>query len=200
VFLQNEPLKPKEVISIEDDKFPKGSTPLESSFSIYDVGKKENVVEDESKRKVGDIVSVNIETLDDPKILKIGAQCSQEEKGKFMDLFHEFKDVFAWSYEDLHGFDPNVIQHAIPINEGLKPIRQRQRPVNLALEATIKREVEKLLKAQIIFPVKYSEWVSNMVLVRKKTGKIRLCVDFRALNRASVKDNFPLPNMEMILQ
>jgi hypothetical protein len=117
-FLQSELLKPKEVISIEDDKFPKGLTPLESSFSMSDVGKKENTVEEESKRKVGDIVSVNIGTSDDPKILKIGAQCSQEEKERFMDLFHEFKDVFAWSYEDLRGFDPNIIQHAIPVKEG----------------------------------------------------------------------------------
>jgi hypothetical protein len=60
--------------------------------------------------------------------------------------------------------------------------------------------VEKLLNAHIIFPVKYSEWVSNLVHVRKKTGEIRLCVDFHALNRASVKDHFPLPNMELILQ
>jgi hypothetical protein len=86
--------------------------------------KKKNSSEEESKRKVGDIVSVNIGTSDDPKILKIGAQCSQEEKGKFMDLFCEFKDIFAWSYEDLHGFDPNVIQHAIPIKEGVKPVRK----------------------------------------------------------------------------
>jgi hypothetical protein len=55
-------------------------------------------------------------------------------------------------------------------------------------------------KARIIFPVKYSEWVSNLVLVRKTTGKIRLCVDFRTLNIASIKYHFPLPNMEMILQ
>jgi hypothetical protein len=60
--------------------------------------------------------------------------------------------------------------------------------------------LEKLLKVDIIFPVKYSEWVSNLVPVRKTTGQIRLCVDFRALNRVSVKDHFPLPNMEMILQ
>jgi hypothetical protein len=60
--------------------------------------------------------------------------------------------------------------------------------------------LEKLLKAGIIFPVKYSEWVSNLVHVRKITGQIRLCVDFGALNRASIKDHFPLPNMEMILQ
>jgi hypothetical protein len=56
------------------------------------------------------------------------------------------------------------------------------------------------LKPGIIFPVKYSEWVSNLVPIRKKTGQIRLCVDFCALNRASIKYHFPLPNMEIILQ
>jgi hypothetical protein len=60
--------------------------------------------------------------------------------------------------------------------------------------------LEKLLKVGIIFPVKYLEWVSNLVVVQKKNGQIRLCVDFHALNRASIKDHFPLPNMEMILQ
>jgi hypothetical protein len=68
------------------------------------------------------------------------------------------------------------------------------------LEATIRKEVEKLINAHIILPIKYSEWVSNLVPLWKNTGEIRLCVDFRALNRASVKDNFPLPNIEMILQ
>jgi hypothetical protein len=57
-----------------------------------------------------------------------------------------------------------------------------------------------MLKAGIIFPVKYSEWVSNLVLIRKTTGQIRLCVDFCTLNRASIKYHFSLPNMEMILQ
>jgi hypothetical protein len=50
---------------------------------------------------------------------------------------HEFCDVFAWSYVDLHGFDPYIVQHVIPINDNTKPVRQRQRPVNPALEATI---------------------------------------------------------------
>jgi hypothetical protein len=60
--------------------------------------------------------------------------------------------------------------------------------------------LEKLLKAGIIFPVKYSEWVSNLVPLRKTTGQIRLCVDFHAPNRESVKYHFPLLNIEMILQ
>lgn len=57
-----------------------------------------------------------------------------------------------------------------------------------------------MLTAHIIFPVKYSEWVANLVPVRKKNSDIILCVDFHALNKASVKDNFPLPNIELILQ
>jgi hypothetical protein len=56
------------------------------------------------------------------------------------------------------------------------------------------------LKVGIIFPVKCFEWVSNLVHVRKTTGQIRVFIDFRALNRASIKYHFPLPNMEMILQ
>ena len=60
--------------------------------------------------------------------------------------------------------------------------------------------MKKLLQAQIIVPLRYSEWVANLVPVRKKNGEIRLCVDFKNLNRSSEKDNYPLPKMEHILQ
>jgi hypothetical protein len=113
---------------------------------------------------------LNIGTSKSPKIIKLGAQCSDEEKVKFMELLHEFQVFFAWSYEDLCGFDPTLIQHDIHIKERVKHIRKKQRPINLALEATIRKELEKLLKANIIFPIKYSEWVSNLVPVRKNTG------------------------------
>jgi ribonuclease HI len=93
-FIQNEPFKPKEIISIEDEKFPKGLTPLESSFSSSDVGNKETHKEEESKRKVGDTISLNIGTSESPKIIKLGAQCSDEEKEKFTELLCEFQDVF----------------------------------------------------------------------------------------------------------
>jgi hypothetical protein len=64
----------------------------------------------------------------------------------------------------------------------------------------MEKEVKKLLDAQIIIPLRFSKWVANLVLVRKKNGEIRLCVDFRNLNRSSKKDNYPLPKMEHILQ
>ena len=68
------------------------------------------------------------------------------------------------------------------------------------LEPLIQSEVKKLLDAKIIFKVRHSEWVSNMVPVRKKSGEIRLCMDFRNLNRTLDKDNYPVPPMEQLLQ
>ena len=58
----------------------------------------------------------------------------------------------------------------------------------------------KMYDAGIIVPIRYFEWVSNLVSVRKKTGEIRLCIDFRDLNKDSLKDNYPLPKMDHILQ
>ena len=64
----------------------------------------------------------------------------------------------------------------------------------------VEKEIKKMYDAKIIVPIRYSEWVSNIVPVRKKTGEIRLCIDFRNLNKASLKDNYPLPKMDHILQ
>jgi hypothetical protein len=112
----------------------------------------------------------------------------------------EFKDVFSWSYEDLKVFDMQEIVHAIPIILDSKPYRQRQRKNNPALERTIKDESDKMEAYGVKYHVCYSQWVSNLVLVRKKTGDIRLCVDFRHLNRVSLKDNYHVPPIEEILQ
>ena len=54
--------------------------------------------------------------------------------------------------------------------------------------------------AIIIVPLRYSKWVSNLVSVRKKIGEIRVCIDFTNLNKASLKDNYPLPKMDHILE
>ena len=58
---------------------------------------------------MGETISLNIGTPDCPRNVKIGAQCSDEEKLKFTELLREFQDVFSWSYEDIHGFDPALI-------------------------------------------------------------------------------------------
>jgi hypothetical protein len=64
----------------------------------------------------------------------------------------------------------------------------------------VEKEVKKILDAKIIVPLRYSDWVANLVPVRKKSGEIRLCVDFRNLNKSSLKDNYPLPKMDHVLE
>ena len=108
--------------------------------------------------------------------------------------------MFAWTYEDLNTYDTFVIEHKIPLKEEAKPFGQKLRQINLMLFPIIEKEVRKLLDAQIIVPLRYSEWVANLVPLRKKSGEIRLCVNFRNLKKSSRKDNYPLPNMEHILQ
>jgi len=72
--------------------------------------------------------------------------------------------------------------------------------VNKKLRIINPKLKQKLKKPGIIFPIRNSEWLSNLVIVRKKSGEIILCVDFRDLNRVSIKDNYSLPNMEILLQ
>ena len=103
-------------------------------------------------------------------------------------------------YVDLKTYDTSIIKDTIPIKAGIKPYQQPLRKMHPKLEPLIQSEVKKLLDARIIFKVKHSEWASNLVLVRKKLGEIRLCMDFRNLNRASDKDNYPVPPMEQLLQ
>jgi hypothetical protein len=103
-------------------------------------------------------------------------------------------------YEDLRTYDTNVIEHKIPLKEEAKPFRKKLRQINHILLPIMETEVKKLLDAQIIVPLRYSEWVANLVLVRKNSGEIELCVDFINLNRSSKRDNYLLPKMEHILQ
>ena len=57
-----------------------------------------------------------------------------------------------------------------------------------------------MYRSGIIVPIRFSIWISNLVLVKKKTGEIRLCIDFWNLNKVSLKDNYPLPKMDHILE
>jgi hypothetical protein len=129
----------------------------------------------------------------------IEADCSPEEIQIYMDLFKEFCDVFAWSYEEMPGIDPKIVEHEITMYPDAKPIRQKLHPVNPRKAAAIKAEVEKLLKAGFIYPIHLTEWVSNPMPFDKKQGTIRVCTDFRDLNKACPKDNYPTPFIDQII-
>lgn len=86
------------------------------------------------------------------------------------------------------------------MKEGAVPVRKKLVTITLKLKPLVKLELEKMEKERIIFSIRHSKWISNLVGARKKNGAICLCVDFWDCNQTSLKDNDPLPNMESLLQ
>jgi hypothetical protein len=149
---------------------------------------------------IAETIPINISRT--PGIMKnvfFRANCSLEEIRIYTDLFKEFHDVFAWSYEEMPGIDPKIVEHEIMTYPDAKSVRQKLRPVNPKKASIIKVEVDKLLKVGFIYPIHLTQWVSNPMSVDKKQGVIHVCTDFRDLNKAYPKDNFPTPFIDQIV-
>ncbi|KAH9295566.1 hypothetical protein KI387_039154, partial [Taxus chinensis] len=73
------------------------------------------------------------------------------------------------------------------------------RKMHPTITLLVKEELEKLLVVDFIKPIDYSEWISNIVPVQKKPVGIRIYTDFHDINKACPKDDFPLPNIDMIV-
>eukprot|EP00253_Pinus_taeda_P025341 PITA_25341 len=136
--------------------------------------------------------SITVE-IEPGKTLNINPNLIYDKKQQLMKLLCENKEAFAWDYTDKKGISPELCTHRIYIKEGSRPVCQPQRQVNPNLREIVKEELQKLLNAGFIYPISDSEWVSPLVIVPKKNGKWRVCVDYRALNKATQKDHFPLP-------
>ena len=82
----------------------------------------------------------------------IGAECSHAEILEYTELFKEFHDIFAWSYDEMPGIDPRIVKHEIKTYPNAKIVWQRLRAVNPRKAPVIKAKIEKLLKAGFIYP------------------------------------------------
>jgi hypothetical protein len=110
-----------------------------------------------------------------------------------------FRDCFAWSCKEMLGLDPQVATHMLAIDPRFRPVKQTPRCFRPELQDDIIAEVEKLINAGFIREVQYPQWLANIVPVMKKNGQVRVCVDFRDLNHACPKDDFPIPITEMVV-
>ncbi|KAM1132646.1 hypothetical protein ACFX19_047714 [Malus domestica] len=101
--------------------------------------------------------------------------------------------------QEMPGLDPIIAVHHLAVKPGTRPIKQTQRRYRSELIPQIEAEIDKLIEAGFIREVQYPKWISNIVIVLKKSGQIRVCVDFRDLNDACPKDDFPLPIIEIMV-
>nr|GEV23840.1 reverse transcriptase domain-containing protein [Tanacetum cinerariifolium] len=148
----------------------------------------------------------------------IAKDLSVDEKSNLLKVLKSQKQAIAWKLTDIKGIDPEFCSHKILLKEYYRPKVQSQRRVNPKIHDVIKKEVEKLLDAGLIYPISDSPWVSPIHCVPKK-GRMtvvtndekelvptrlitgwRVSIDYRNLNEATRKDHFPLPFMDQMLE
>jgi hypothetical protein len=129
----------------------------------------------------------------------ISEDLTSQDEEKLISCLSRNKDIFAWSALDLVGVSRTVIEHSLGIDPSVCPKKQRLRKMSDEKTKAAKAEVHRLLEANFIEPIAYPTWLANVVMVQKKSGKWRMCIDFTSLNKACPKDNFPLPWIDMIV-
>ena len=100
--------------------------------------------------------------------ISIRSKLSGEENSELILLLKEFKDVFAWGYNEMPGLDLGLVVHTLNVDLEAKPVAQPIRVFHTKIEEQIVKEMQKLL--------------FNIELMKKKNGQIRCCVDFRNLH------------------
>ncbi|CAM8896431.1 unnamed protein product [Rhodiola kirilowii] len=150
-----------------------------------------------------------------PVIIKSGLETDQERR--LIKVLRQHKLAIGCTLADLRGVNPAVCMHCILLEDGAKPSREPQRRLNPIMMEIVQKEIQKLLDADVIYPISDSQWVSPVHIVPKKTGITieedaegkmvttrvkngwRMCIDYRKLNAATRKDHFPLPFIYQML-
>lgn len=140
---------------------------------------------------------------DPSKIMAIGSNLGEPLRGKVVKLLRKYADVFAWKPEDMPGLDESVAVHKLHIDPNKGSVKQKRRNFAPERQQAVDEEINKLLKANFIYEIQFPEWIANVVvnvvLVKKSSGKWRVCIDYTDLNRATPKDYYPLPTIDQLI-
>jgi hypothetical protein len=121
-------------------------------------------------------------------------------KFDLIKLLKEYVDCFAWNYNEMPGLSCDLVERHLPIKPSLRPYKQPHRNFNPDIYDRVKVEVNRLLDAKFIRPCRYVDWISNIVSAEKKgTKKLCICIDFRDLNRATPKVEYPMPIADFLV-
>ena len=107
--------------------------------------------------------------------------------------------MFAWDACNVPGIDLTFICHHLNVNPSITSKKQSPQPPSREHADAISEEVMKVKRAGAIKEVFYPEWLANTVVVKKKNGKWLVCVDFTDLNKACLKDPFPMPRIDQLV-
>ncbi|GKV51633.1 hypothetical protein SLEP1_g58269 [Rubroshorea leprosula] len=170
----------------------------QQTMSISDIEHRLDGVEQKAEPvQPVETVPLNPDVLE--RMVKVSTKLTEEEHAKLLEFLRSNQDVFEWTTDEMPGIPAELTVHKLSTDATRRPVVQKRRLFGLEKQAVIDEEIQKLLQAGFIRRVEYSEWVSNLVLVKKPNGKWRMCIDFTNLNEACPKDPHPLPNVEKLV-
>ncbi|XP_070056707.1 uncharacterized protein [Nicotiana tomentosiformis] len=167
--------------------------------AFQEISKELNHFEEKSKPNLNETEAINLGDQDNIRETKISVHLEPQIKEEIIKTLFAYKDVFAWSYEDMPTLSTDLVAHKLPTDPIFPPVKQKLRKFKTDMSVKIKEEITKQLEAKVIRVTQYPTWLANVVPEPKKDGKTRVCVDYRDLNKASPKDNFPLPNIHILI-
>jgi hypothetical protein len=129
----------------------------------------------------------------------VSAKLDPEYKQELINLLKEYRDCFAWEYYEMSGLSRSIIEHRLPIKDGYQSFKQALRRFKPELLEDINKEITRLYEAKFIRQCQYADWISNIVPVLKENGKLRVCIDFRDLNKATPMDGYPMPVANLLV-
>ena len=150
-----------------------------------------------------------------PVVIAVGL--TELEEHKLLETLKKYKEAIAWSIEDLKGISPSICMHKILLEENAKTSIEHQRRLNPVIKVVVRKEVLKWLNEGFIYAISDSPWVSPVHVVPKKVGFTvvrneknelipprtitvwRVCIDYRKLNTTTIKDHYPLPFIDQML-
>ncbi|XP_027771374.1 uncharacterized protein LOC114076473 [Solanum pennellii] len=186
----------KELFILES---PSQKVEYDDKEAFMEINRELEQFEHKPKPNLSETETINLGSSDDVKEIKISLHINQEIREAIIQLLFEYKDVFAWSYDDMSGLSVDLVVHKLPVYPDFPPVQQKRRKFKPDVSEKIKEEIMKQLNAKVIQVIRYTTWLENVVPVPKKDGKTRVCVDYRDLNKASPKDSFPLPNIHFLV-
>jgi hypothetical protein len=144
---------------------------------------------------------VDIGTTEQHKIAMVGDYWDEKTSQEIQSLLREYEDLFPKTFLELKGIKGVMREMKIELKPGSKPVRHRAYRLNPRVKEKVKREIDKMLEAGLIFAVEEEEWVSPKVIqIKKGTEDIRVCVYYRILNSACLHDPFPTPFTDEVLE
>ncbi|XP_015161970.1 uncharacterized protein [Solanum tuberosum] len=186
----------KELFILES---PNREVEYDEEEAFREINRELEQFEHKPKPNLSETEAINLGSNEEVKEIKISLHVKKEIRDAIIQLLFEYKDVFAWSYDDMPGLSVDLVVHKLPTHPDFPPVQQKRRKFKPDVSEKIKEEIMKQLNANVIQTIRYTTWLANIVHVPKKDGKTRVCVDYRDLNKASPKDNFPLPNIHILV-